>query len=94
MVSDRGTVMEPLESQTHSFIIKIWRERVRVGSGMATWRGHITHVPGGERRYLKGFNDIADFIIPYVEAIGVKPGRYWRVRRWLRQCKQRLMSRT
>ena len=85
--------MEPLESQTHSFIVKIWRERVCAEGSKVTWRGHITHVPGGERRYLKGFDDIADFIIPYLEAIGVKPKRYWWVRRWLRQYKQRLMSR-
>ena len=85
--------MEPLESQTHSFILKIWCVRVRMESNVTTWRGHITHVPGGERRYLKSFNDIDDFIVPYLEAIDVDPGRYWRVRRWLRQYKQRLMSR-
>lgn len=83
--------MQPLESQRHSFIIKIWREQLRTGSSQATWRGHITHVPSGERRYLKGMDDIADFIVPYLEAFGVKPGRYWRVRRWLRQRAQRVI---
>jgi hypothetical protein len=85
--------MEPLESHTHSFIVKIWRERVGVRGRKAVWRGYITHVPGGERRYLRSLGDIADFIIPYLAAIGVKPTRYWRVRQWLRMWKQRLTRR-
>lgn len=85
--------MESLESQTHSFIVKIWRERIRVSSSEVTWRGHITHVPGGERCYLRGLNDIGDFVVPYLEALGANPGRFWRARRWLKQWKQRLLSR-
>ena len=75
--------MDLLEANTHSFIIKIWREEVSVDTGPAVWRGHITHVPGGERRYLKSLDDISTFITPYIEEMGVKLAPWWRVKRWL-----------
>ncbi len=56
----------------HSFIIKIWLEEVADEADQAVWRGHITHVPSGERRYVKTLEDIATFIVPYLEAMGVK----------------------
>jgi hypothetical protein len=81
---------QPAESQdgdvfeaTHSFIIKIWLERIASEGGPAVWRGHITHVPGGERRYIKEMDDILVFIIPYLESMGVRFGSRRRVRRWL-----------
>lgn len=70
--------MDLPETSTHSFIIKIWLEETAAEAGTAVWRGHITHVPGGERRYLKDLDDIAGFIAPYLERIGVKVRR----RRW------------
>ncbi len=68
--------MDPPETDTHSFIVKIWLEETVQEAGKATWRGHITHVPSGERRYLRHLGDILDFIKPYLERMGVK------VRRW------------
>jgi len=59
--------MDPFES--HSFIVKVWLEE----DDEATWRGHITHVPSQERRYLQTVDDIARFIEPYLERLGVKP---------------------
>jgi hypothetical protein len=75
--------MDSFEANTHSFIIKIWREEISVGTGQAVWRGHITHVPGGERHYLKSLDDISIFISPYIEEMGVELALWWRVRRWL-----------
>jgi len=77
--------MDLPEATTHSFIVKIWLEEVADESGDVTWRGHITHVPSGARRYLRNLDDIVDFILTYVEAIGVRPGRLMRLRRWLRR---------
>lgn len=74
-----------MEPGTHSFIIKIWLEETVEEAGKATWRGHITHVPSGTRRYLKNLGDITDFVTPYLEEMGVKPGLFWRARRWLRR---------
>jgi hypothetical protein len=71
------------EEYTHSFIVKIWLEETAEEAGRATWRGHITHVPSGKRRYLQNVDDIVTFIAPYLEGMGVKLGIWWRVRRWL-----------
>ncbi len=59
--------MESLEPDSHSFIIKIWLEETDEESGQPIWRGHITHVPGGERRYLKDLDGVPAFIEPYLE---------------------------
>ena len=71
------------ERQTHSFIVKIWLEETFEEAGEARWRGHITHVPSRERRYLKSLNDIALFILPYLESMKVPPGWSWRLWKWL-----------
>ncbi len=77
--------MDENESEAQSFIVRVWvEERAEEGS-RGTWRGHITHVPGGERRYLKNLDEIGDFIAPYLEAMGVKLAMRWRMRRWLRR---------
>ena len=64
--------MDPYES--HSFIVKIWLEESLEETGEAVWRGHVTHVPSQERRYLHNLDDIIDFIGPFLERMGVKPG--------------------
>lgn len=71
--------MEPFES--HSFIVKVWLEEPLEDAGHATWRGHITHVPSQQRRYLHALDDIIDFVGPYLERMGVRPGGYRRSRR-------------
>jgi hypothetical protein len=67
--------MDLPEHNTHSFIVKIWLEEIRDEAGKAIWRGHITHVPGGERRYLSSLEEIVTFIAPFLEHMGV---RLWR----------------
>jgi len=61
-----------LEADTHSFIVKIWREEIDEATEVAIWRGHVTHVPSGERRYLQDLDDLVTFIIPYLEKMEVK----------------------
>jgi hypothetical protein len=56
----------------HSFIVKIWLEETAEEADRALWRGHITHIPSGKRRYLQTLDQIAAFIIPYLERIGVE----------------------
>ena len=80
-----GVSMESQELNTHSFIVKIWLEETAQEAGRAIWRGHITHVPGGERRYLKDLDDISAFVASYLAVMGVKPGGRWRVRQLLSQ---------
>ncbi len=54
-----------------SFVIKIWL--VDVEDGGLTWLGRITHVPGGEKRYIVKLSEIASFILPYLQTLGVHP---------------------
>jgi hypothetical protein len=64
---------ELLEDHTHSFIVKVWLERTPAeNNSQAIWRGHITHVPSGERRYLKDLDVIPAFIASYLEDLGVQ----------------------
>lgn len=68
--------MDPTESKIHSFIVKVWLEETAEEAGEAKWRGHITHIPGNERRYIEDVNDIAVFIAPYLEGMGIHFEKY------------------
>ena len=63
--------MSSPESVRHSFIIRIWAEEMAEAGSQLMLRGHITHVPGGEKMYLKDLDDILTFVAPYVKAMGV-----------------------
>jgi hypothetical protein len=76
--------MDSLEPDAQSFIVKVWVEDGNGEAGQGVWRGHITHVSSHERHYLKNLGEIEDFIAPYLEEMGVKPGASWRIRRWLK----------
>ncbi|MDT7602292.1 MAG: hypothetical protein QOF61_289 [Acidobacteriota bacterium] len=78
--------MDLTESQVHSFIVKLWLDSVAEEAERAAWHGHITHVPGGERRYFKDLDEIRHFIEPYLgETGGAGAGKHRRVRRWLKR---------
>ncbi len=72
----------------HSFIVKVWLEETAEEAGRAVWRGHVTHVPSGERRYVRRVDDIAAFILPYLESMGVQFCVRGRASRWLRRWKR------
>ncbi|MCI0391849.1 MAG: hypothetical protein MOB07_24165 [Acidobacteria bacterium] len=55
-----------------SFIIRFWVDESSQENAPARWRGQITHVPSGEKRYLQNFEEILNFIAPYLEALGVE----------------------
>ena len=66
--------MEEPEEQIHSFVIRFWLEAIDEQSEQGLWRGHITHVASGERRYLKDAGSISAFIAPYLKELGRLPG--------------------
>ena len=72
--------MDLVEFNTHSFIIKVWLEEPADDNRQGRWRGHITHVPDGERRYLKGLGEIVAFMVPYLLSMGVRLDAYSRLR--------------
>ena len=81
--SRNGARMDLNEAQTHSFIIRVWLEETIQETGQAVWRGHITHLPDGERRYVEDLNGIVCFIASYLKRMGVRTTRHWRLTRWL-----------
>lgn len=84
--------MDLLEANTQPFVVKVWLEETVEEAGRAAWRGHITHVPSGERRYLKHLDDIVAFIVPYLAEMGVKPDLFWRLKRSLGRRKLSLIG--
>ena len=79
--------MDRPERTIHSFIVKIWLQTPATRAAPATWSGQITHVPGGERRYLRNLNGVTAFIAPYLAAMGVNPGIRGRAKSWLSRLK-------
>ncbi len=80
--------MDPFESKTHSFVVKIWLEEDAEGDDKVdpTWRGHITHVPSRQRKYIDDMNGITSFISLYLERTGVHLGERWQgIKGWMRQ---------
>lgn len=64
--------MDEFEPHIHSFIIKLWLEETVKESGQILWRGHVTHVPSGERCYLKDLEEVVAFINSYLEEMGAR----------------------
>lgn len=52
---------------TQSFVIRVWVEEPASESTPARWRGHITHIPSGERRYFDSLVDMTGFVIDYLQ---------------------------
>jgi hypothetical protein len=82
--TDKGNV-RVYDSHIHSFITKIWLEEPAEGARRAKWRGLITHVPSGERRYLEDLDDIKTVILPYLRDMGVRLGLASHLRLWWRR---------
>jgi hypothetical protein len=79
-----------IESGTQSFVIKVWLEDTGEEAARATWRGHITHVPSGEKRYFKSPEEVTAFIASRLEAMGATPQpRDW-AERWIERFRARL----
>jgi len=77
--------MDLSESALHSFIIKLWLEADCNQSEPNVWRGYITHVPTGDRRYLKRLSDITDFVQEYVHDKHDRKDLRSRARNWLKR---------
>jgi hypothetical protein len=75
--------MSLYESSTHSFIVKIWLEERTDDSDPLIWRGHITHVPSGQRRYMRNLDEMTSFVAIFLQDMGVQLGKCWRARQWL-----------
>jgi len=55
------------ELKIHSFIVRIWLEETHANPRLSVWRGHITYVNTGDRRYFEDINEIPAFIAPHLK---------------------------
>jgi hypothetical protein len=55
-------MMNQLESETHSFITRIWLEEKNEKLDYILWRGHITHIPSGKRLYFQDLDTMLAFV--------------------------------
>lgn len=56
--------MDPADLHIHSFIVKVWQEAVVADASEYGWRGYVTHVPSGARRYFDDLDEILAFVEP------------------------------
>jgi len=77
------------ESQLHSFVIKFWLEDAVENTNRTAWRAKITQVPGGAHRYIKSFNEMADFMTAHLKWLGVEASAQGPVRRLIRRLNRR-----
>lgn len=57
--------------EPQSFIIKVWIEESSEQAGHVVWRGHVTHVPSGLRRYVQSWQDIFAFLTQHLGPLGI-----------------------
>jgi hypothetical protein len=60
--------MDTSEATLHSFIVKLSLEDTGDEAKQKSWHGYITHVPSGDRQYLRELTDILVFIKSYIES--------------------------
>jgi hypothetical protein len=84
--------MAVLDVSGESFVVKVWVEDPPAAAEAAHWRGHVTHVNSGERRYVQRLDDIPLIIMPHLQDVGVRFGTVWRLRQWLFERSRRRVS--
>lgn len=77
--------MDTSESKVHSFIVKLWLDEAGDTTRKVVWHGYITHVPDGERRYLKRLSEIVEFIKPHLDGGATETGLRARIQSWFRR---------
>ena len=70
-------------SKTQHFTIRVWLEQTDEEPESATWRGHITHIPSGTRRYFDNGHDVLSFMTSYLGGMGAHAGTLFRSSRRL-----------
>lgn len=55
------------EARIVSFIVRVWREESGSQARPTVWRGHITCIPDGPRRYFANLSEISGWIREHLE---------------------------
>lgn len=71
MAKDPSDVSEEINSEPNivSFVVRVWREDLSDEDNNPVWRGHITPIPDGIRRYFADFNEIPAFMLDHLKSI-------------------------
>jgi len=64
-----------LEDNATAYIVRVWVERREVEDAPVAWRGSIEQVASDRIKYLTDLDEIARFIRPFLEALGVTFGK-------------------
>ncbi|MCB9076744.1 MAG: hypothetical protein H6631_04080 [Anaerolineaceae bacterium] len=71
------------EHKRQGFIIRIWYEPREIEGAPPQWRGSIESTQEGDRQYIKSLDEIVNFILPYLEKMGVEVEMDWWFQQWL-----------
>ncbi len=63
--------MKAFCEDTHSFVLRCWREPRELEEAAPVWRGEVEHVPTGKRIYFKNFEELKGFLASYLPEITV-----------------------
>jgi hypothetical protein len=69
--SIRGVTVDIGESKIQSFIVKVWLEDDDEDPDVTLIHGHITHVPSGERHYIRKVGEVPLVIRSRLERMGI-----------------------
>lgn len=77
------THQQMIESDTQSFVLKLWVDSQDDDGNQRFWYGYITHVPSDERHHFKSFGELNALLMPYLQEMGIRPPPIWRLIPWL-----------
>jgi hypothetical protein len=74
-----------LQSDTHSFIVRVWHEAIDSKGHVMVWRGSIDYVGTGQRFYFCDLDGLVRFIQERAALNVERPGPKWRsLLAWIR----------
>jgi len=75
--------LKPYENITRVFWIKI-ELKDNQGKGNQNF-GDIRDVMSGTKSPIRGLLDIIDFIVPYMQQMGIRIGWFWQISIWMKK---------
>lgn len=67
-----------METEFHSFIIRLWNDAPEQKTATPVWRGSIEHVGTGKRLYFSDGETILDFISDQIGCDEFRPNSKWK----------------
>ena len=67
MADQAQDMMSLFESESHSFVMRLWQEHADDAETDAEWRGWVEHVQSGQRFYFRDFSDIKQIVSNFLE---------------------------